>query len=398
MSTQSIRNLLFVLISVLCFLPCRASVNDSTRKAGDLCFSLLADGVFNDHEFKRHIAYGYTLGGVRLVPSLEFCFTKETSLQVGVNALRYWGADNYPYHMYTSVPEYEDKNTQKGLHFLPFIRLNWQINPNTSLLVGNTDNTMGHGLNVALWNPELSFSQDFEEGLQLRHYGRYWQNEVWLNWQNFNFVDDVDRESFLLGISGNIHPDKDKARSHSLSFSYAFMWQHHGGELDTLSTLPLDHWLNGGFGLQYSLSLPFKRLSLLSFSLDWVYSKSLKNDTWFFKAGNGFLAKLSACSNNYSLSLAYYYSKDMVSFYAMPFFSNVAQRNPEEYYPDNRLIYARFDYKMYQRPSADISVYADLYYKLDQKTNLCNETKDISLSLGLAIKLKVKRLLTNIDL
>ncbi len=378
---------IFILALVICFNS--AFAQDSVSKERNLSFEFSAQGLFNNHEFKRHIAYGYTLGGIRIQPHLSYKINDDIKFSLGVNALRYWGANEYPLYNYVSVPEYDENNQQKLIHFLPFLRFTWQINEKTSLLIGNIDNKDGHGLDIALWNPELDFSMDEEEGLQLRYYSKYWQNEIWVNWQNFNFVNDVNRESFLLGLSGTINTDYSK--KHSLFFDYSFMWQHHGGELDTLANLDLDHWLNGNFGLNYMIVLPYSKLYGLIFSVDWLYCKVLKNDTWFFKAGNGIFTKLTAFGKNYTARLGFYYSKDMISFYGSPFFSNIAQRNPGEYYPENKMLYARFDYSLYKKQNASIAFFTELYHKLDTKTNLTTETKQLSFSLGLKAELSIKK-------
>ncbi len=383
----------------------KISISQETAKENSLYFDLEAQGVFNNHEFKRHIAYGYTLGGFRLVPKLSYNITNDLSLDAGINALRYWGANEYPLYNYVSVPEYDSVKQQKYLHVLPYFRFTWQINDKTSLLVGNIDNSDGHGLDIALWNPELGFSMDSEEGLQLRYNSKYWQNEVWVNWQNFNFKNDIDRESFLLGISGSIMGEYSKksatehmySNTHYLVLDYSFLWQHHGGELDTLSSLDLDHWINGNIGLNYMISLPRSKVYGLMFSLDWLYCKALKNDTWFFKAGNALFAKVSLFGQRYSARLGYYYSKDMISFYGSPFFSNIAQRNTMEYYPENKLLYAHFDYTLYKKKNADISVFTDLYYKLDKNTSLAQETNQLSFSLGIKTEIGTRHLIGNFN-
>ncbi|MBR1770099.1 MAG: hypothetical protein IJ748_06550 [Bacteroidales bacterium] len=378
---------LFLLAAFFSFFSLSGQQDFQSREK-DLSFGIDVSALFNNHEFKRDVAYGYTLGGMRLLPYLSYAFTNEINLSLGVNALRYWGTNDYPYAFYLSVPEYgEDK--QRGMHVLPYMRLSWQINDKTSLVIGNLDNSSCHGLDLALWNPELTFSQDYEEGLQLRYESKYFSNEVWLSWQNFNFRNDVDRESFLLGISGDVNTDYSKR--HSFFLDYSFMWQHHGGELDTLTSLPLDHWINGNFGLNYMLLFGKRNLYGLLFSLDWLYCKSLRNDTWFFKAGNGLFFKLSAFGVKYNARIGFYYSEDMISFYGSPFFSNLAQRNPQEYYPQNKLLYSHFDYSIYRRESTDILLSADVYYKLDSKTNLTQENRNISFSLGLSARLKTEK-------
>ena len=137
-----------------------------------------------------------------------------------------------------------------------FSETSWSNPEGDKEIVLNIEGTTGHRrisrIHITyedLVPTERILSQDAEEGLQLKYRGTHWNNEVWLDWQNFNYKNDIDRESLLLGISGDVHTWL--SLSDFLSLSYAFLWQHHGGELDTLTTLPLDHWTNSNIGINY---------------------------------------------------------------------------------------------------------------------------------------------------
>ncbi|MDO5759908.1 MAG: hypothetical protein Q4Q06_02650 [Bacteroidota bacterium] len=372
-----------------------ASAQFTEYKEGDLKLETDFQGYFTNNEFKRHVSYGYTLGGIRLTPKLSYSFSNNLKFYFGFSGLKYWGTNYYPLYNYTLIPEWDQTNKrQKLLHILPYLRFEWRISEKMQFVMGNIDKEDRHLLNVALWNPELDFAMDYEEGLQLKYHSSHWQNEVWLNWQNFNYINDVDRESFLFGIAGKLNSGE---RKNIFLLNYAFMWQHHGGELDTLTSLPLDHWLNGSFGLAYERKFNNRFLEKIGLSLDWVFCKSLKNDTWFFKAGNGIFANLYARAGKYNLRFAYYYSEDMMSMYGSPFFSNIAQRNKNEYYLRNQLLNAHFSLSLYSLKQMNISLFTDLYYKLDKKTNLAKENNNLSISFGISMDCKTKHLIKNFE-
>lgn len=350
-----------------------------------LFFDIETKGFFVDNEFKRQVAYGYTLPGMRVVPRLTYFLQENVSLSLGFSALRYWGLETYPRYLYSSVPEYSAKNNQHTLHFLPFMRFDWKINDKLSFTLGNIDNSEGHGLDVALWNSELSLSQDYEEGMQLKYQSMIGEDELWVNWQNFNLKNDIDRESLLVGWSGNKNIYWNNYMD-ALSFSYAFLWQHHGGELDTLTTLPLDHWTNGNIGVNYIHLIGKKYFQFFFLSFDYFFSKALKNDTWFFKDGHAWFAKATLYGSNYSAHIGYYYSHQMISLYGSPFFSNLAERNPNAYYPNNHLLYGRFDYNLTKTKTFNITAFTELFYKLDTKTNIQTEDRNLSLSIGLKME------------
>ena len=355
-----------------------------------LSFDVDLKAFFVNNEYKRKVAYGYTLPGMRITPKFKYNFNKKLSFSFGATALRYWGANEYPYASYNVVPEYS-KNSQKGLHILPNMCLNWTIiyNPyqqkSLNFQMGSIDVNDDSSLDFVLWNPELSISQDYQEGMKLSYGSRYFDNNTWLVWQNFNFKNDIDRESLLLGTHGSLHTDYYK--SHSLFLSYALMWQHHGGELDTLVSLPLDHWLNGNLGLNYFYH---NTSSYLRIAIDYYFSKALKNDTWFFKQGDAWLGSVNYAIKNYEFTIGYYYSKQMISLYGSPFFSNLCQRDNQDYYPENQLLYGRFSYELKPYNAFNLSAYTEIFYKLDDKTNLRKEDRSVSFSIGLVLDFNEK--------
>lgn len=358
------------------------------KDKGDVSFSMPTYVFFKDNEYIGQEAYGYTLPGVRVKPMISYQPLKNLSISIGVSALKYWGADIYPCYNYVSVPRYSDTNTQKGFHHLPFFRVDYQMNSNSNLILGNIINTQHHYLSEPLFNEELVYTQDDEEGVQWLYNSTYLDNDLWLNWQNFNFYNDVDREAFLLGISGRIKPINKKI---SVSIPYSFLWQHHGGELDTVTSKALDHWTNGSLGLTLSYNLNKRYLSKIIGDFSYFYSKDLKNDTWRFPAGHAFFPSLTLENNNCNLKLGYYYSKDMISFYGNAFFSNLAQRNSRLTYKDNKLLYLALNYNVLLSKDYSLGFLTQWYYKFGSTLRYdMKEGDKISFSFGIVLKANPK--------
>lgn len=358
------------------------------KDKGEVSFSMPTYVFFKDNEYIGQTAYGYTLPGFRIKPIISFQPLKNLSLSLGMSVLKYWGADIYPCYNYVTVPRYSDTNTQKGFHHLPFFRVNYQVNSKMNFILGDIINTQHHYLSEPLFNEELVYSEDDEEGLQLLYNGTYLQNDIWLNWQNFNFYNDVDREALLLGIAGKIKPINKKI---SVSIPYSFIWQHHGGELDTLTNVPLDHWSNGSLGLTLSYDLNKKYLSKITGDFSYFFSKDLKNDTWRFSSGHAFFPSLTLENKNCNLKLGYYYSKDMISLYGNAFFSNLSQKNDNITYKDNKLLYMALNYNIYLSQDYSLGFLTQWYYKFS--STLSNNTKEndkISFSMGIVLKANPK--------
>ncbi len=345
---------------------------------------------FKDNEYKRKIAYGYTLGGFRLKPNLEYQLNERFSFALGINALRYWGANEYGSYNFVSVPYYSDTNTQGELHFKPYFRATYKPNSNLTFIMGNLDNSSYHYLNAPLYNTELLYSSDDEEGLQLIYQSKHLVTDIWFNLQNFNFYNDIDRESLLVGISG--YAKFPFLKTNELRLNYAFMWQHHGGELDTLD-LPLDHWTNMRLGVDYYKYFDKNQsLKHINIGVDYYYAKALRNDTWYFSSGYAYYPHINIQSSNIQFGIGYFYSKDFTSLYGNAFYSNVAQRDENIYYPHNKMLTMDFAYRMdfanlrnYRKKNAskyNLYLFTEFYYKMDDSNSVEKETKSLSMAFG----------------
>lgn len=352
---------------------------------------------YKDNEYIGYTAYGYTLPGVRLNPSISFQATKNLKFSVGFSALKYWGANVYPAYNYVSVPKYSNDKTQKDFHYMPTFSVNWQINKNLNFIMGNIYHYSYHLLNEPLFNRELEYTEDNEEGLQLLYNGKFFKSDVWLNWQNFNFYDDVDREQFLFGFSSKIIPI-DKTFGFDIPLS--FMWQHHGGELDTIDA-PLDHWSNGNVGLDLFYKPNTKYLNKITASINYYFSKDLKNNTWRFKSGYAFCPSIRLENKNNDLTFGYYSSEKMISFYGSAFFSNLAQRDTNIIYPKNNVFFLSYYYNMNLGKNYDISFQTEWFYKEKTTINKIDvketERAKISFSFGVVLKAKPKIKLNRVN-
>ena len=397
------KQLLCIISAIFLFCEINAqSIDIDPQNEKTLSLNVPVQTFFKNNEYKRKIAYGYTLGGFRLIPHLEYQPFTNLSFSLGINFLRYWGANEYGQYNFINVPYYSDTNTQKQLHWKPFFRANWQINKKLNFVMGNIHTEHSHFLHVPLYNRELLYSSDGEEGIQLIYNGESWRNDLWLNWQNFNFYNDVDRESFDLGISGSLNitgvcngysPD-DK---YSLDADYSFIWHHNGGELDTISTLDLDHWSNGHIGITFSIYKLFHRFDNLTFSCDYLFSKDMKNSTLPFKSGHAWFPSVKYNAKNWNVAIGYYDSKDMITFYGTNFFSNLAQRDKTVTYPHNQMLYGSIEYNIslngrheIYNPTYNLAIVGEFFYKLDDKNSIETETKGLSFGLGVVLTAKPK--------
>ncbi len=370
--------------------------NDAdSNQTSTISLAIPTQMFFKNNEYTRKIAYGYTLGGFRTIPQVEYKLNSFLFISAGINLLRYWGADKYGNYNFVSVPYYSDTNAQSQFHWKPYLRIVWQVNNRLKFVAGNIETQHYHYLPIPLYNRELAYTSDGEEGLQLLYNGKYWTNDAWVNWQNFNFYNDIDRESFELGISGYANTSQEHKIVGLLN--YAFIWHHNGGELDTISTLDLDHWSNGRIGGEVKINDIFNKNLDLTFAIDYLFAKDMKNSTWAFKSGYAYFPTIKLNGNNWQTTLGYYDSKKMMTFYGTNFFSNLAQRQSNVVYPHNQMLYASIDYCLNMNGNSNkflsnyyMTLVGEFFYKLDTENSIEKESNTLSFGLGVVLTAKPK--------
>ena len=159
---------------------------------------------FQNDEFKGGVDDGYTLPGLWLQPRLTYQPLSNLRLEAGAHLLYYSGAEHYPGGRYQSLPAWHDaaESDGKGLHARPFFRVQLSAFRNRlNLVLGNLYGGSNHRLIELLYNPELNLSTDPESGLQVLFDSPYVDIDAWIDWQNFIFRQDDQREQFTLALS-----------------------------------------------------------------------------------------------------------------------------------------------------------------------------------------------------
>ena len=139
-----------------------------TVKVGALAF-------FKDNEFDGNVVKGYSLPGFRLQPRLAYRPIPQISMELGVHATIYEGANKYPSYVFHDIAKWKGSQYQRGAHALPFFRAAAHLHrpggSRVTIAVGDIYGGATHSLLLPLYNPELLLTDDPEAGAQVRCMG-----------------------------------------------------------------------------------------------------------------------------------------------------------------------------------------------------------------------------------
>ncbi len=313
-----------------------------TDRVGEL--SLVVDNLtfFRNNEFKGTYEKGYTLPGLWFRPRLKYTPVHNLSIELGLHALYYYGAQSYPGGTYSHLPAYKENNDHT-MHVRPFLRLQANLFKGFDVILGNIYGGANHRLDEALYRPELNLTADPEMGVQVRYRNPYFFADGWVNWQKFQFYADKEQEMFVAGVSTETRFTKS-GRPLQVSMPAQICFRHVGGEIDSLEAGIQTH-LNAAVGLKLAYTLP-RAAFVRSISAQSIYAFSgqLAGSSMPFNAGIGVNSFVNVEAKDLALKAGYWHSHDFNSIQGSPAFSNVTYAEGLHTFDLNRMAYASLEY------------------------------------------------------
>lgn len=211
-------------------------------KAKSIRFNLNGNSFFVDNEYFGDRLCGYTLPGFRLIPNLTWRLNREVSIVIGANWLHFWGAHGYPGGLYGIMPEYSYSTV--ALHVVPVMQVRYDVPLGPTLTIG-TLNPSTHRLPLPLYNPELEYGTDPENGVELNYDNKWVTADLWVDWCEFIFSHSPYQERFIAGLSGDLHI---YCQDWKLYLPLHFLGRHTGGQ-GLAQPMPVQNVFNAAAGL-----------------------------------------------------------------------------------------------------------------------------------------------------
>ncbi|MDR2385864.1 MAG: hypothetical protein LBD80_09455 [Tannerella sp.] len=313
---------------------------DSTRRGE---FSIEVDNLtfFKNNEYNSSFQKGYTLPGFWLQLKNVYQPFNNLILETGFHSLWFWGADLYPAYAYRELAAWNGKENAYNVHILPFLRANIAFSKHLNFAMGNIYGGVNHKLIEPLYNPELNLISDPETGMQLLFKSKFFDFDLWLDWQNFIFKNDTHHEAFVSGISSKIKANDEKSRFH-VYFPIQNLIRHKGGEIDTMSGAYTTINTAAGAGIRYSTGT--NALKNISLEFDFLFNKNPKDTDIPFNKGKGYYGKLAFQLKNFNISTSYWKSDNFISMYGNPFYGSVSYKKKGVYFHKPSMLHVLAEY------------------------------------------------------
>lgn len=311
--------------------------NKIINKSGKGNLTLSIDNLhfFHDNEYWGGRASGYTLPGFYFQPSVGFQPTKNLKIDAGIYIRHYWGATEYPQIIFSDVLRTVSGNEKSKIQVKPFMRIQAKIGNAVNIVFGNIYGGTNHNLPDPLYNYERIMTEYPETGLQILVNTTYFNMDTWINWESFIFRNDNHQEAFTFGVTTKTSVNPEKSKVH-VYFPVNAIFQHRGGEIDTIPTHRVQTWMNLSAGTGISFRIGNKIFRKMSLEATAAYYMEIEDNLMPFEKGFLIHGKIWADIWRFKIGAAYWKAYDFISLLGNPYFGAIhvpyngnTMKNPE---------------------------------------------------------------------
>lgn len=376
----------------------RTDYRPDSARTGELRLAVENLSFFQDNEFAGEVMPGYTLPGLWLQPKLTFQPLDNIRLELGLHALIYHGAYEYPNYSYRDIASWKGAHYQHGAHLLPYFRAQVQLR-RLQLVLGDLYRGSNHLLAEPLYCPELNLTADPETGFQLLWDAPRFHLDAWVNWESFIFRQDVHNEAFTVGLSTRLMYNADDAPVHVYTPLQATI-QHRGGEIDEVQQAnPVSTLMNAAAGVGLAANVQ-RRVLRQVFAEAYLLGYYQQNGN-IWPLGHGYATYAQAgvrMGSNWQVRGGFFYGKDFISLLGLPYFGTVSTDHEGGVFDYMRTGFLTADYSRPFGRAFALGAQASAYYVAPGTLTAADGTRSrvkaaMSYSFGVYIRANVSFLL-----
>lgn len=315
----------------------------SSEKKGELSFELDNITFFKNNEYDGSIMKGYTLPGFWLQGKAVYQPLENVRLEAGIHTLYYYGTKRYPSYAYTDIAKWNPDSYQHGIRLLPFFRAHVSLSNQFDLILGNIYGGANHRLIEPLYNPELNLTADPEMGAQLLYKSRFFDADMWVNWQSFIFKNDTHQEAFTFGFASRVKYNDPQSDIH-LYTPVQILAQHRGGEIDTILTSSVHTLMNAAVGVGMEWKTNYSVLKKLTAEVNALGYYQQAGTLWPVDDGSAYHISLAADLSDFRIKTGYWKGKDFISLFGIPYYGAVSTVEERHIYNDPSTVYIGLEY------------------------------------------------------
>ncbi|MCL2650858.1 MAG: hypothetical protein FWD60_07525 [Candidatus Azobacteroides sp.] len=325
------------------------SENDSNK----LTLAVDMTGFFKDNEYFSPVELGRTLPGTNFLPRIAYQIDNKFRAELGIHKVYFSG---------------EQKRDNRGL-FIDgiFARMQYAINPEFNLVLGNIYGGLNHRLIEPLYQWESQLIEKPESGLQLVYKNERFFGDVWVDWRRYIEFGDSVPELLTFGMSFNGMLTKPQNQL-QVSIPFQLLINHSGGQIN-VSPPPMIVMGNAATGIcmEYSLKNRFLKSVALKTYIAGYYDKLPDKTQRPYRDGWGVYPVVQLNSTLFSFMTGYWYAKQFYALNGEQLLGSFNPNYPNELLPERKLLTTKLMYSQQLLKNLNIGAGIETYTDLNLK-------------------------------
>lgn len=333
MINPQIRKYFVLLLFTIISLFSQAQINDESRhyypefeeeRSHQLLLHVANINFVKNNEYKNKFAWGHTLIGYGIQPSLMYYAGDRLRLRAGVFLQQYSGLKYYS-------------------EIRPVLSAHLRVSPSFDLIMGSLKGHVHHDVIEPLFDTERQYTRPVENGIQILIDRSWLDLDLWVDWEQYVQEGDDFPEWFTAGLSATPLLQDTTSGSWRISLPLNLMAVHRGGEVSSYpERVQTSMNLAAGIQMERQVDGLFDDAGLFAYGMNY----NNLNDVGQLGVNNGYAWYAGATANTSKTNLlaGYFYGHDFVALRGGGIFQSVSPIRDNVYIPTRQLITMKFAY------------------------------------------------------
>lgn len=353
MIKQLIRPFILFLLFLCVPLFSGAQINNESRyyypefeegRKHQLLLHLANINFVKNNEYKNKFAWGHTLIGYGIQPSLMYYAGDRLRLRAGLFLQQYSGLNYYS-------------------EVRPVLSAHLRVSPSFDLIMGTLKGHVHHDVIEPLFDTERQYTRPVENGIQFLIDRPWLDMDVWVDWEQFVQEGDDFPEWFTAGMSTSLQPNDTTGRLWQLNIPLNMMAVHRGGEVSNYpERVQTSMNLAAGIVLNRKLEGTLNEAGVFAYAMNY----SNLNDAGQLGVNSGYAlyGGITANTRRTNLMAGYFYGHDFVALRGGGIFQSVSPIRDNVYISTRQLVTMKIGYNRVFLKKIKFSFLFEGYYDI----------------------------------
>jgi len=314
------------------------------HRANQLLLQVSNFNFVKNNEFKNKFAWGHTLIGYGVQPSLMYYAGERLRLRAGLFVQQYSGLDYYS-------------------KVRPILSAHLKLSPSFEVIMGSLRGHLHHEVIEPLFDRERQFTRPVENGIQFLVHRPWLKMDVWVDWEQYVQEGDDFPEWFTAGMSASPILLNDSVQPWQITLPLSMLAVHRGGEVSDYAER-VQTSMNFAAGIKVNRGIDgfFEDLGVFGYVMN--YRNINEAGPMGVNSGKALYVGATANTRKFNLMAGFFHGHDFIALRGGGNFQSVSLIRDNIYIPTRELLTMKVGYKRVFLKKIKFSFLFEGYYDI----------------------------------